>query len=71
MALLAIKNFLGLRTGVSEPEVGASIVANNFRRNRVRGQLELADGYKTNLTIVPTTYGITSLVPVSFKSLTT
>ena len=68
MALLAIKNFLGLRTGVSEPEVGASIVANNFRRNRVRGQLELADGYKTNLTIVPTTYGITSLVPVSFKS---
>jgi len=65
--LLPIKNFLGLRTGVSDPEVGGAGVASNFRRNRVRGQLELADGYATRLGFNPTTWGVTNLVPIAHK----
>lgn len=68
MALFPIKTFLGLRTGVSDPEVGTASLASNFRRNRVRGQLELSDGAATNLTFSPTTYGITLLTAVAFKS---
>ena len=68
MAHLPIKNFLGLRSGVSDPEVGGAGVANNFRRNRVRGQLEFVDSFATRLTFSPTTYGVSSLTPIAMKS---
>lgn len=68
MAILPIKTFLGLRTGVSDPEMGTAGTATNFRRNRVRGQLEIIDGYQTNLAFAPTPIGVSALVPIAYRS---
>jgi hypothetical protein len=64
MALNAIKNFLGLRTSVSEPEPGTALIASNFKRNRIRGWLELADGLAARSYVAGgTTYAASATFP--------
>lgn len=63
-----IRTFLGLRTGVSEPEPGSARVASNIKRNKVRGQLEPFDGLTLKWTVLPTVYYLSSFTPRKVES---
>lgn len=50
MANLPIENFLGLRR-TQRPEAGTAYLTSNVKRNRVRGRIEVADGYEVELAL--------------------
>jgi hypothetical protein len=67
VANATIKNFLGLRVGVADPELGAANIFSNFRRDFKRGQLTLVNGFTDKYVMATADFDMAAApIPLDF-----